>query len=108
MTNNQKWLKTLRWLRHEFPAQRRVVVRSVEIKDCCGYISLHRECFFIRVDKLLPDFVRLDTIIHEWAHALAWFSADQEEDHSDEWGLSYARIYRAWVKWNFGRKETCT
>ncbi len=106
MTNNQKWLKTLRWLRREFPAQRRVVVRSVCVaEDCYGYVSLHREGFFVYVGKLLPGFIRLDTIIHEWAHVLAWFGRDQEECHSDEWGLAYAKIYRAWIAWDFGRKK---
>ncbi len=105
MTNNQKWLRTLRWLRHEFPPQRKSVVRSVKIdRTTCGFICLHRDGFFIYVNKSLPNFVKLDTVIHEWAHALTWFGADQEEDHSDEWGLTYAKIYRAWIAWDFSRK----
>ena len=33
----------------------------------------------------------VNTLMHEWAHPLAY---DSEPDHSDLWGLAYAAIYR--------------
>ena len=34
----------------------------------------------------------LDALCHEWAHTLHW---SKETDHPDEWGIMYARVYRA-------------
>jgi hypothetical protein len=39
----------------------------------------------------------IETALHEWAHVIAWdlCSAD---DHCDEWGKAYSRVYRAFLK----------
>lgn len=34
-----------------------------------------------------------DTLMHEMAHVLAWFSAPSH--HGPEWGVAFARLYRA-------------
>jgi hypothetical protein len=33
-----------------------------------------------------------DTLMHEYAHVLAWFSAPTH--HGPEWGVAFARLYR--------------
>lgn len=48
--------------------------------------------------------LRIDTLIHEWAHILTWFGAEMyNEDHSAEWGIAYAKIYRTFLEWNWGK-----
>jgi len=38
----------------------------------------------------------LDTLVHEWAHALAWTGRDEGLDHHDAlWGVAYAQCYQA-------------
>jgi len=47
----------------------------------------------------------LDSLLHEWAHVLAWFAPDGEEEHGEHWGLAYGKIYRAFVAWDYGRAK---
>lgn len=105
MTNLQKWLRTIAWLRREFPAQRKVYVRSMKMTDYDGYVVHIKNCFFVLINRNKPLATKLDTLLHEWAHALTWFGADQREHHSDEWGLWYAKIYRAFHEWDFKGKK---
>ncbi len=108
MANSQKWLRTIAWLRREFPAQHKVRIRSVKMKDYDGEAIFQNQSrykqFLIRINRNKPLATKLDTLLHEWAHCLTWFGAEQEEHHSDEWGLWYAKIYRAFEKWNFGKE----
>lgn len=36
----------------------------------------------------------IDTLAHEYAHALCFEQAPRGDAHSDEWGIRYARVYR--------------
>jgi len=102
----QKWRRTLIWLRREFPAQHPVTVRSRPLKKLQGETEYRKDCsFYVRIRSDTSLDMRIDTILHEWAHCLAWFGADQEEFHSGEWGLAYAKIYKAFLEWNFGREK---
>lgn len=39
------------------------------------------------------------TLLHEWAHALAWSEAHNvTDDHGPEWGLAMSRVYQAAVE----------
>lgn len=40
-----------------------------------------------------------DTLVHEWAHAIV---PDSGPEHSDDWGIAYATIYRALEAWDAG------
>lgn len=41
----------------------------------------------------------LDSLAHEWAHALSWTHAVSTlEDHDAAWGVAYARCYQATVE----------
>ena len=89
------------FLRHEFSTPYPVTLRIEKIPyeegPCFGHVMLHRRRFIIRIDPLLPWEIAVDYLLHEWAHCHAWAhqKIDKERpDHSDEWGLAYARIYR--------------
>ncbi|KKK62205.1 hypothetical protein LCGC14_3006650 [marine sediment metagenome] len=103
MTSLQKWLRTIAWLRREFPAQRKVYVRTKKLKDDFGIISFE-QFFLIEIHPSRPLRAKLNILFHEYAHCLTWFGADQEE-HSDEWGIWYARLYRAFEKWSFREEK---
>jgi hypothetical protein len=108
LTIDSRWRKTLCWLRREHPLGKRVRVRQMSTKDqgYCEYIN-HR--FEITIQKKQCLNLRMDTLLHEWAHALTWWGNDVDS-HDSEWGLAYARLYRTWITWNYGQcpgdKET--
>lgn len=112
LTGRQKWLRAIAWLRREFPTRYPIAIHSVPIKreanerDACdGDTDFIRGSFIIRINSRKWFNTRMDTILHEWAHAITWFGAGHYEEHPDEWGLAYAKIYRAWDAWDYGRKE---
>ena len=105
LTTAQKWLRTIAWLRRNFPTASIVRVQSIpmEIHGVCCY---EKKKFLITINRKKSFGLRIDTIIHEWAHALTWFGAETDvEEHSAEWGIQYAKIYRTFIEWNFGREE---
>lgn len=53
----------------------------------------------IQIDARQPMHAVIDTLIHEWAHAMVWdASVDERYDaHGPIWGVAYARAYRAVV-----------
>ncbi len=87
-----------------------VAVRSGIIKGLCGDAALCYDGeepirFLIRINKKKNFEIRVDTLMHEWSHCLTWLGAGQDEDHSSEFGIAYARIYSKSLEWNFGRKK---
>lgn len=105
LTTTQKWLRTIAWLRRNFPAQKPVLVRSVILKRDNGDTDYIKRKFVIRIHPKQSINLRLDSLLHEWAHCLTWFGAETDEDHSSEWGITYAKILRTWLEWNYGREE---
>lgn len=89
------------WLRRNFPVQCTVSVRSIPMKKLHGFTEYEKR-FYVKINRKQSYKLRIDTLIHEWAHCLTWFGAETDEDHSSEWGLAYARIYRTFIEWNYG------
>ena len=104
LTQKQKLAKTICWLRKTFPASLPVYTRQVTLKKKCGDCGLicNETKFLIRIDKNQPFGEKRDTILHEWAHTITWWECSRE-NHPNIWGEAYARIYRAWLKWDYGR-----
>ena len=102
MLIDQKWRKLTGRLRREFPCRRRIEVRRVSGKNLRG---LHGEClyqngrFLIRINKNQSFALAVDSLLHEWAHVLT-FHGNDTDDHGEEWGLAYARLYRAYLEWH--------
>ena len=78
-----------------------VVVRRRAIKrpeiGLCDFSSKKSQ-FLIQIERKLGVDRAIETLVHEWAHAMVWFSPAAEEvegDHHSEWGVAYARCYRA-------------
>ena len=105
LTVDKKWLRLKRWLRREFPPRYPVTIRRTSFREKFhGYtVFLDDDLrFVIRVRIDQSTALQIDTLIHEYAHVLAWFGLD-EDVHAEEWGVAYARIYRAFIEWDFGR-----
>jgi len=108
MTTDTKWRKLVNWLKREFPSNHPAQVcrrrRATKKKPLCGYCDFIRKekKYYVYVDRSQVWALQCDTMIHEWAHVLTWHGND-EDDHGEEWALAYAKIYRAFLVWNYGR-----
>jgi len=111
LTQEHKWKRTIEWLRLQFPGRAPIKVRRQKLQEVCGDCTYCNcpgdddEEFYIRIDKSAPYRVKLDTLFHEWAHALSWFARPGVDDHSGEWGLAFADIYSAFIRWNYGKGD---
>ena len=110
MTTAQKWRMLQAWLKRNFPPEFTVTMKSVPIKKLHGWTALPDGCgprsFDIRINRKQCFDLRVETLIHEWAHVLTWFGAETHlDDHSAEWGIAYARIYRTFIEWNWGKES---
>lgn len=98
--------RVLRMLRKECPLQApiRVISRDLHIERLCGscstYLTADGEIsrFVIEIDSSLTAVSAIDTLLHEWAHALDYEKYGiAVESHRDSWGRCYARVWRAYV-----------
>jgi len=101
LSADSKWRKTLAWVRREFPVGKPVRIRQVKSDKLQGWVEYANGRFDVRIRKQCLS-LRLDTLLHEWAHLLTWFGNDDDQ-HGSEWGLMYAKLYRSWLTWNYGR-----
>lgn len=76
------------------PARVAVVAIPRE-KHALALTAFERGRFQIALDQILMDDERqmMEILAHEWAHAVTWDVPDHH-DHSDFWGIAYARCYR--------------
>lgn len=73
-------------------------VRRLKMNDKFDGDCQNKEAnFLIRINRLLPEHEAIDTLLHEWAHCIAWDRC-QSDDHCDAWGKAYSRIYRLFLK----------
>lgn len=91
-------------LQKDFPPSKPVkVVRKKTSYDPTSKARNIGECynkqnyFYIRINPDYPLCVQKETLIHEWAHCLSDWDFGDNDPHTDEWGINYARIYRAMV-----------
>ena len=108
MTVDSKWRRALAWLRRKFPPPRPVRVRRASLppeegSKVFGETVNGGRQYTIKIEGRQSWPLIRDTLLHEWAHILTW-NGNDTDDHGEEWGLQYARIYREYVAWNFGEK----
>jgi len=60
---------------------------------------------FIVINSSAQYTVMVDSLIHEYAHALRMDVGDQVYGHTDDWGKAYARVYRAYAIHVLGETE---
>ncbi len=77
---------------------------AVSVRRCrvpgrlCGDCRRMPDHFLIRVDSQATLQVQLDTLVHEFAHAIAYLEWENTEDHGPEFGVAYASCYRIYEK----------
>jgi hypothetical protein len=107
------WRRVLRALRQECPPVLPVRVRMLPgPSECFGWADFSRDrtAFNVTVFRSVrepesrPRVVTRgelrETLIHEWAHLLAYHGLLKEslESHDAAWGVAYARCYQAAVE----------
>ena len=67
--------------------------------DCSLGTRSGKPVIVVRVNSTLPVEMQLLVLLHELAHAVQFRHDEAEElresDHDAEWGIAYARIWRA-------------
>lgn len=80
----------------------RVYLRDSLEGNALGLASLKKsggraKHFVIEVKRASWQVMK-DTLLHEWAHCLAWQEGNEfYEDHGPEWGLAMSRVYQLMV-----------
>ena len=60
--------------------------------DCV--VSASGDMVTIRIDKSVQRIAQIDSLIHEWAHAML-AGTHEFAEHGPVWGVCYAKCYRA-------------
>lgn len=106
MTKRDRLHQIHRWLQDRFvaPFPTRLVIKQLnppgkaidQLGGCDRYFKPDE--FVLVVEKRLNWRLSIEVLLHEYAHAISWpmgAREDYEPEHLDEWGLAYAKIYRA-------------
>jgi len=85
--------KTRDALKRAFPNVK-VSVRIADIrKDVCGDTRRNETGYLVRIAKGQPSQVMLDTLVHEFAHCLAFDEWEKTQSHGPKWGVAFAECY---------------
>lgn len=49
----------------------------------------------IDIDPTMPWYTIIETLVHEFAHALCWQWYGNGTNHGPQWGVAYSEVYRA-------------
>ena len=102
----KKFDRVLRDLRQECPLTIPIQVLTKDLGKeklcgcCIAYLTPKGKIsrFVIEVDSNMPILSAIDTLLHEWAHAM-----DKEangiplEPHRNTWGACYAKVWRVYT-----------
>lgn len=76
-----------------------VKLRPIENgEDDSAYMLGDGSDFEVVIDNRMPFGMCVDFLIHELAHVHSWERACDVEDHCDEYGKSYALLYRKYLE----------
>lgn len=92
----ETYKRLIKLLKEQCPLPLPVQVRRVVTPNSLdGDCQKKEDHFRIRIDRTLPEHEAIETILHEWAHALIW---EHSQMHTNEWGKAYSRVYRVLIK----------
>lgn len=99
-------------LREYCPAAMPVVVRTSRLSDgTLGHCARRNARFVISLNAAMSEHIAIDTLLHEWAHALSWSLVldrlsrqealapgdFQDASHDEAWGCAYSRVWRVYI-----------
>jgi len=105
--------QVLQTLRTALPAAKPVIVRTSWLGlDLLGHCVRRPRRFVITLNRDLREAQAIETLLHEWAHALAWnYALDslatkpmlepgefERACHDEAWGCAYSRVWRAYLQ----------
>jgi hypothetical protein len=105
--------QVLSGLRTHCPAAMPVVVRTSRLSgDTLGRCARRKSRFVIALNAAMTEHDAVETLIHEWAHALSWnlvldhLSRQeavapqdfQDASHDEAWGCAYSRVWRVYIR----------
>jgi hypothetical protein len=97
------WQYSINQLKKNFSPGVPVTVKTAHLKgisaECEATMHLGRMTgIVIRIDPRQNWKLKLDALMHEWAHAMEWSAIWLEDspkkDHGETWGVWYSKIYR--------------
>lgn len=103
--------RVLAGLRELCPAAEPVVVRTSWLPgNILGECIRRRARFVVRLNNQMAQEQAIETLLHEWAHALAWnYALDKlarepgvspevfdAASHDEAWGCAYSRVWRVY------------
>lgn len=88
--STKEFRQLLKFLRQHFKTERPIEIRRIKKKKDCATLYFNSRKYIIYVDDSLSREAMLDTIYHEFAHAVA---IDRICGHNDYWGKVYSEIY---------------
>ncbi len=77
---------------------------AVSVRRCrvpgnlCGDCDRKANHFLVRVASDKPLQVQLDTLVHEFAHAIAYLEWEETGQHGPLWALAHLDCYRIYEK----------
>ena len=104
---------TLERLRDKCATAQPVIVRTSWLPpDTLGDCVRRKKRFVVRLNRSMNESQAVETLLHEWAHALAWnYSLDRLSKmpgvdpaafdracHDEAWGCAYSRVWRAYLE----------
>ncbi len=105
----KKFDKVARNLRKRAPVSVPVAIKTVPtLKGDCG-APLYGHClatltsrgkiesFEIAIVRGLPLDTAIDTLLHEWAHAVDQIENGSDCGHGPKWGAAYAKMWRLYT-----------
>lgn len=72
------------------PLDRPFIVRRRKMQNYYGSCGLVKGVFIITIASNVNKTVAIESLIHEWAHAMAWH---EKKEHGPVWGVCYARLW---------------
>lgn len=92
-----------KFLNKELPLNKPVKLIQRDLKECFGYCMDHDANYLIVLHKSASYYIKIDTLIHEYAHAITMYEGkykdrDQNSQHNTDWGICFAKTYRCYLK----------
>jgi len=91
----QQFYDAVDFLKENIPAPHPVCVQRLSMKEDHGRCYYKKKRFIIIVNKNLSLEMSIETLLHEWAHTLAW---DDHKEHGFKWGRAFSRVYRTFIE----------
>lgn len=86
-------------IKRKFLTHYPITIRLQKLPEDCGSCHLKNNRLYVLVNKRLSEEAQIFSLIHEFAHAVAWRCSEQEcereSSHDAEFGIAYAQIWRA-------------